>query len=55
MHSECLDCSSRLSCDATNRCMGLQKVLKERGIDSMLEDARKTNGSETDAEFLKKS
>ncbi|KAJ5155988.1 hypothetical protein N7492_008791 [Penicillium capsulatum] len=33
----------------------LTKVLKERGIDTMLDDARKTNGSETDAEFLKKS
>ncbi|KAJ5132636.1 Mitochondrial distribution/morphology family 35/apoptosis [Penicillium atrosanguineum] len=33
----------------------LSKVLKERGIDALLEDARKTNGSETDAEFLKKS
>ncbi|KAJ5574046.1 uncharacterized protein N7459_008473 [Penicillium hispanicum] len=31
-----------------------QKVLKERGIDSMLDEARKS-GSETDAEFLKKS
>jgi len=34
---------------------GLQKALKERGIDAMLDDARKANGSETDAEFLKKS
>ncbi|KAJ5235253.1 uncharacterized protein N7469_004421 [Penicillium citrinum] len=33
-------------------CLG--KVLKERGIDTMLEDARK-GSSETDAEFLKKS
>ncbi|KAJ5468077.1 hypothetical protein N7475_005829 [Penicillium sp. IBT 31633x] len=33
----------------------LNKVLKERGIDSMVEDARKSSSSETDAEFLKKS
>ncbi|OQE28601.1 hypothetical protein PENSTE_c003G00053 [Penicillium steckii] len=32
----------------------LSKVLKERGIDTMLEDARK-GSAETDAEFLKKS
>ena len=33
----------------------LQKVLKERGIDTMVDDARKSGSSETDAEFLKKS
>ncbi|CAI7626200.1 hypothetical protein N7533_006774 [Penicillium manginii] len=32
----------------------LNKVLKERGIDTMLEDARKSS-SETDSEFLRKS
>jgi TRIAP1/MDM35 family protein len=32
----------------------IQKVLKERGIDTMLEDARKSS-SETDSEFLRKS
>ncbi|KAJ5608988.1 hypothetical protein N7540_006213 [Penicillium herquei] len=32
----------------------LHKSLKEKGIDSMLDDARKSS-SETDAEFLKKS
>ncbi|KAJ5943930.1 Mitochondrial distribution/morphology family 35/apoptosis [Penicillium verrucosum] len=33
----------------------LTKVLKERGIDAMVDDARKSGSSETDAEFLKKS
>jgi TRIAP1/MDM35 family protein len=33
----------------------LQKVLKERGIDAMVDDARKSSSGETDAEFLKKS
>ncbi|KGO70391.1 Mitochondrial distribution/morphology family 35/apoptosis [Penicillium italicum] len=33
----------------------LNKVLKERGIDAMVDDARKSGSSETDAEFLKKS
>ncbi|KAJ5390496.1 uncharacterized protein N7496_001564 [Penicillium cataractarum] len=32
----------------------LHKSLKEKGIDTMLDDARKSS-SETDAEFLKKS
>ncbi|KAJ5095558.1 hypothetical protein NUU61_004914 [Penicillium alfredii] len=32
----------------------LNKILKEKGIDSMLDDARKSS-SETDAEFLRKS
>ena len=32
----------------------LQIALKDKGIDSMLDDARKSS-SETDAEFLKKS
>ncbi|KAJ5240131.1 hypothetical protein N7468_004750 [Penicillium chermesinum] len=32
----------------------LQKSLKEKGLDTMLDEARKS-GSETDAEFLKKS
>ncbi|KAJ5808549.1 hypothetical protein N7474_009818 [Penicillium riverlandense] len=32
----------------------LNKSLKERGIESMLDDARKSS-SETDSEFLKKS
>ncbi|KAJ5094392.1 hypothetical protein N7456_010253 [Penicillium angulare] len=32
----------------------LHKALKDKGIDGMLDDARKSS-SETDAEFLKKS
>ena len=40
--------------DIGNEIDAMQKVLKERGIDTMLEEARESN-QETDAEHLKRS